>query len=520
MNNNKHQHTKNMNTGNSKNVFIIVLVAILSSVVTLLGYNVINRNNGSSSLSDLPGNRISEEVRAYADSFEQDKNVVLTNLTTSDGYPDFTEAAAKSVDGVVHVKTTTISQQQYINPFDFFFGFGDRMPSQPREQVGFGSGVIISKDGYIITNNHVVENANEVSVTLNDNREFNAKVVGTDRMSDIALLKIDGDDFPYLTFGNSDALRVGEWVLAVGNPFNLTSTVTAGIVSAKNRGNVMGGGLGIQSFIQIDAAVNPGNSGGALVNTRGELVGINTAIYSQTGNFAGYAFAVPISIAGKIAADLKEYGTVQRALLGISAPNIENIRRQDPNKARELSQIRGVLVEDFSDRSAAKAAGIQKGDVITAINNVPIRSFAELQSQLNRYRPGDKVSVTVDRNGNSRSFNVELTNDEGSTEITRGTNALSTLGATFKQIPDERKRALGISSGIEVESVESNGLFRKEGINKGFIIMRINNTPVNSESDINNIVAATSNRQDKVLLVAGFYPNGRTQYIAIDLTNR
>ncbi len=508
-----------MNTGNSKNVFIIVLVAILSSVVTLLGYNVINRNNGSSSFSDLPGSRISEEVRAYADSFEQDKNVVLTNLTTSDGYPDFTEAAAKSVDGVVHVKTTTISQQQYINPFDFFFGFGDRMPSQPREQVGYGSGVIISKDGYIITNNHVVDKANEVSVTLNDNREFKAKVVGTDRMSDIALLKIDGDDFPYLTFGNSDALKVGEWVLAVGNPFNLTSTVTAGIVSAKNRGNVMGGGLGIQSFIQIDAAVNPGNSGGALVNTRGELVGINTAIYSQTGNFAGYAFAVPISIAGKIAADLKEYGTVQRALLGIQAPNIEIIGRQDPQKARELSQIKGVLVEDFSDRSAAKAAGIQKGDVINAINNVPIRNFAELQSQLNRYRPGDKISVTVDRNGNSHSFNVELTNDEGSTEITRGTNTLSTLGATFKQIPDERKRALGISSGIEVESVKSNGLFRKEGINKGFIIMRINNTPVNSESDVANIVSAANNSQDKVLLIAGFYPNGRTQYIAIDLTS-
>ena len=508
-----------MNTGSSKNVFIIVLVAIVSSVVTLLGYNVISKSNGNNRFSGLSGERISEEVKAYANSFEQDKNVVLTNITTSDGYPDFTEAAAKSVDGVVHVKTTTISQQQYINPFDFFFGFGDRMPSQPREQVGFGSGVIISKDGYIITNNHVVDKANEVSVTLNDNREFKAKVVGTDRMSDVALLKIEGEDFPYLTFGNSDALRVGEWVLAVGNPFNLTSTVTAGIVSAKNRGNVMGGGLGIQSFIQIDAAVNPGNSGGALVNTRGELVGINTAIYSQTGNFAGYAFAVPISIAGKIAADLKEYGTVQRALLGIQAPNIENIRRQDPEKARELSQIKGVLVEDFSDRSAAKAAGIQKGDVITAINDVTIHNFAELQSQLNRYRPGDKISVKVDRGGNSRSFNVELTNDEGNTEITKASSAVSSLGAKFKEIPDERKKSLGISGGIEVESVESSGLFRKEGINKGFIIMRINNTPVNSESDIANIVAVTNNSQDKVLLVAGFYPNGRTQYIAIDLTN-
>ncbi|MDD2247649.1 MAG: trypsin-like peptidase domain-containing protein, partial [Proteiniphilum sp.] len=221
-----------MNTSNTKNVIAIVLVAILSSVVTLLGYNIIGKNN--SSRADASGNVTSKEIGTYSNSFNQDKNVVLTNLTTSEGYPDFTEAASKSVNGVVHVKTTTISQQQYINPFDYFFGFGDRIPQQ-REQVGFGSGVIISKDGYIITNNHVVENATEVSVSLNDNREFTAKVIGTDPQSDIALLKIEGEDFPYLTFGNSDALEVGEWVLAVGNPFNLTSTVTAGIVSAKNR---------------------------------------------------------------------------------------------------------------------------------------------------------------------------------------------------------------------------------------------------------------------------------------------
>lgn len=504
-----------MNTSKIKNILFIVLIAVLSSVVTMLGYDVISKKGKTISGTTSPA--VSEEMGAYANSFNQDKNLVLTNLTTSEGYPDFTEAAAKSVDGVVHVKTKTISQQQYINPFDFFFGFGDRTP-QPREQVGFGSGVIISKDGYIITNNHVVENATEVSVSLNDNREFTAKVVGTDKMSDIALLKIEGDDFPYLTFGNSDALQVGEWVLAVGNPFNLTSTVTAGIVSAKNRGNVMGGGLGIQSFIQIDAAVNPGNSGGALVNTRGELVGINTAIYSQTGNFAGYAFAVPISIAGKIAADLKEFGAVQRAVLGIHVPNIENIRRNNPDRARELSQIKGVLVEEFAERSAAKAAGVQKGDVLTAINNVPIRNFAELQSQLNRYRPGDKISVTVDRNGSSKTFNVELKNDEGNTEITRSVDAMGKLGATFRPLNDSTKNKLGISSGIEVMSVENNGLFKKNNINKGFIIMRINNTPVNSEDDIAKIVSATNSRQDKVLLIAGFYPNGRTQYIAIDLT--
>lgn len=509
-----------MNTGNAKNVIVIALVAIISSIVTLLGYNAINAGDTKKGTANVSPETTTKEIGEYANSFSQEKenNVVLTNLTTAEGYPDFTEAASKSVDGVVHVKTKTITQQQYINPFEFFFGFGDRIPSQPREQVGFGSGVIISKDGYIITNNHVVENATEVSVTLNDNREFVAKVIGTDPQSDIALIKIDGDNFPYLTFGNSDALQVGEWVLAVGNPFNLTSTVTAGIVSAKNRGNVMGGSLGIQSFIQIDAAVNPGNSGGALVNTRGELVGINTAIYSRTGDFAGYAFAVPISIAGKVAADLKEYGTVQRAVLGIKVPNIENIRQQDPDKARELSQIKGVLIEEFVDRSAAKAAGMQKGDIITAINKVPIHNYAELQSQLNRYRPGDKISVTVKRNDAEKTFNVELKNDEGSTEITRSTDSIKALGATFKQITNERKRTLGISSGVEVESVNNNGLLKKEGINKGFIIMRINNTPVNSETDIANIIASTSNSQDKVLLIAGFYPNGRTQYIAIDLT--
>ena len=504
-----------MNTSKTKNVLFIVLIAVVSSIVTLLGYNVANRNN-IKFLNKTEASATSEEIGIYSNSFNQDKNVVLTNLMTSEGYPDFTDAADRSVDGVVHVKTKTLSRQQYINPFDYFFGFGDRSPSQPREQVGFGSGVIISKDGYIITNNHVVENANEVLVSLNDNREFTAKVVGNDPQSDLALLKIEGDDFPYLTFGNSDALKVGEWVLAVGNPFNLTSTVTAGIVSAKNRGNVMGGGL--QSFIQVDAAVNPGNSGGALVNTRGELVGINTAIYSQTGNFAGYAFAIPISIAGKIAADIKEYGTVQRAYLGIQVQNIEGVRREDPEKARELSQIKGVLVDDFSERSAAKAAGMAKGDIIIAINNAPINNFPELQVQLNKYRPGDKVNVTVDRKGKSQNFSIELKNDEGNTEISRVTNPLDKLGAKFAAISDERKTQLGISSGLEVESVVSDGLFRKEGINKGFIILRINNTPVNNEGDLNSIVASTQNRQDKVLLIAGFYPNGRTQYIAIDLT--
>lgn len=504
-----------MNTLSTKNVVAIIAIAVLSSFVTIFGYNYfVTKKSYSGATSSAV------EIKEYADSFNQSKNVRLANFTTSEGYPDFTEAAAKSVDGVVHVKVKSISQQQYTNPFDFFFGFGDRNP-RPREQIGFGSGVIISKDGYIITNNHVIEGATEVSVTLNNNKEYIAKVVGSDPQSDIGLLKIEGEDFHYLTFGNSDALKVGEWVLAVGNPFNLTSTVTAGIVSAKNRGNVIGGGdLGIQSFIQVDAAVNRGNSGGALVNTKGELVGINTAIFSQSGDFNGLAFAVPISIAGKIAADLKQYGAVQRAVLGIMVANIEMIRRQDPDKARELSQIVGVQIDDFADRSAAKAAGMQKGDIIKSINGVEIKTFAGLQDQLSRYRPGDNVKVGIERDGKSQTFNVELKNDAGNTEIRRGADYVDLLGADFGEISNDRKQRLGISSGVEVTSVKSNGLFRKEGINKGFIIMRVNNAPVNSKEDIAKIVSSvTTASQDKVILVAGFYPNGRTQYIAIDLSD-
>ncbi|MDR0332495.1 MAG: Do family serine endopeptidase [Dysgonamonadaceae bacterium] len=518
-----------MNTSNTKKGFTIVLVAILSSVITLLGYSVINKKSDSVfSENKTKRSAVTTDMRTYADTFNQSNdNVTLASVTAVGGYPDFTEAAEKSINGVVHIRTTTtVNQQRQMNPFDFFFGNpSQQQPQQPRVQQGAGSGVIISADGYIITNNHVIDRANEVTVTLNDSREFTAKVVGTDPSTDIALLKIEGENFPYLTFGNSDALRVGEWVLAVGNPFNLTSTVTAGIVSAKNRGDIMPGRDNIQAFIQVDAAVNRGNSGGALVNTRGELVGINTAIYSRTGEFAGLAFAVPISIAGKVASDLKEFGAVQRAVLGINVENIELVRRDNPERARELSQINGVVVSGFADRSTAKAAGIEEGDIIKSINGEAINNFPDLQRQLSRFRPGDRVVVAVERNGNMHRFNVELKNLEGTADVTRptdatpqATSAMQSLGATFQPIPAERRRQLGISSGVQVTNVSNQGLFRREGINNGFIIMRINNTPVNSESDIAQVVAeAANNTQDKVILIAGFYPNSRTQYIAIDL---
>ena len=506
---------------NFKQVLTIILVAILSATVALFGYDYMQKRNASSKQSN-------QAIREYSDNFSQEfnqNNVRLASMTTSEGYPDFTKAAEKTIHGVVHVKTTKAPskrRQQYIDPFEFFFGFGNREMGPPQPQVGFGSGVIISKDGYIITNNHVVAGASEVSVTLNDNKEYIATVIGADPETDIALIKIEGDDFKYVSFGSSDDLQVGEWVLAVGNPFNLTSTVTAGIVSAKNRANIVGDAKSLQSFIQVDAAVNPGNSGGALVNTRGELVGINTAIYSQTGNFAGYAFAIPISIAGKVASDLKEYGTVQRAVMGVLSPNIEYIKQNDPEKYKELQAIEGVLIDDFSERSPSKVAGIKEGDIIKSINNAPIKNFNELQTQIGRYRPGDRVKVVVDRDGKAMTFTVELQNAQGSTDIVKTVDGMDMLGATFADIDNAKKQKLGISSGVEVTAVESSGKFRKEGINKGFIILRINNIPVNTETDIAKIVqmTATSNSEDKVILIAGFYPNNKTQYIAIDLSGK
>ena len=507
---------------NFKQVLTIILVAILSATIALFGYDFMQKRNASSKQSK---GTVSEFSQNFSQEFDQD-NVRLANMTTSEGYPDFTIAAKKTTSGVVHVKTTKAPskrRQQYVDPFEFFFGFGNRDFDfgQPQPQVGFGSGVIISKDGYIITNNHVVAGASEVSVTLNDNREFTATVIGSDPGTDIALLKIESDkEFEYVSFGSSDDLQVGEWVLAVGNPFNLTSTVTAGIVSAKNRANIVGEGKSLQSFIQVDAAVNPGNSGGALVNTRGELVGINTAIYSQTGNFAGYAFAIPISIAGKVASDLKEFGTVQRAVMGILSPNVDYIKENDPERYKELNKIVGVQIEDFSDNSPSKAAGIKKGDIIKSINNAPIRNFNELQTQIGRYRPGDKIKVVIDRDGKEMDYTVELQNDQGSTELRKNVDGMGTLGATFGEISNERKEKLGISSGVEVTEVDKNGKFRKEGINKGFIILRIDNIPVNTEADIAKIaqMAVASKTQDKVILIAGFYPNSKTQYIAIDLS--
>lgn len=503
-----------------KNILSYAAVALISVGATFGTYSYLESRNSD--------NYNSADRYNYSNDFNQ-KNVHLASLT-SDGFPDFTKVAENSVHAVVHIKSTVKTQassrrqQRPIDPFEYFFGFGDRGGQQynPQPAVGFGSGVIISKDGYIITNNHVIDKATEIEVTMNDNSTYQARILGTDPSTDIALLKIEGKDFPYIPFGDSDQLKVGEWVLAVGNPFNLTSTVTAGIVSAKGRGNIGGGRNGqansIQSFIQTDAAINPGNSGGALVNTQGQLVGINTAIYSETGNFAGYGFAVPISMAGKIVADIKEYGAVQRAVLGVIIMDVANAKKEFPDKAKEIKVTEGVYVAEFADQSPAKQAGIEIDDVIVSINDVKVRSVGELQEQVSRFRPGDKVKVAIKRGNQDKTFNITLKNSEGSTSIVTKEDGLGMVGAAFRDLSADKLKEYGIRSGVEVAGVDKNGKFSKEGINKGFIIQKINSQRVNSVSEVEAAIQAIASSDDKGLFITGFYPiNGIIKHYAIDL---
>lgn len=460
----------------------------------------------------------SEQSENNGSSFKQPIHSVMYNGAAAEN-TDFTFAAEKTLHAVVHIKvTSTVQVGRYVDPLEFFFGFGDNRRPIERQQSGSGSGVIISSDGYIITNNHVVEKADSISVTLNDKRTYTGKVIGADPSTDIALIKIEADNLSPIVFGDSEKLKVGEWVLAVGNPFDLTSTVTAGIVSAKGR-SIMTGESDrdkIMSFIQTDAVINPGNSGGALVNTQGELIGINTAIYSQTGNFSGYSFAVPISIAGKVVNDLKKYGTVQRAMLGVSIGDPEFIKKEIDKKIQELE---GAYVSDFAMRSSAKEAGIEKGDVITAVNGQRVTSPNSLQEQIMKYQPGDKVNVTVDRYGTKKDFTIELRNAQGNTEVTKGGDSAKVLGAAFKPLSDKEKREIGISYGIAVSDI-GNGKIKECGIRKGFVIMLVNDQRIQTPEDLYQIVdnILKGGTDEKGLLIKGFYPSsGATRHYAIDL---
>lgn len=460
-------------------------------------------------------------------------------VTTINEPVDLTTAAEQTINGVVSIKgyatTRGYSRQsrepQYVDPFfEYFFGpgFGQRgqrqqtQPEEREQQLGLGSGVVLSSDGYIVTNNHVIDGADRLDVTLNDNRTFNATVIGTDPTTDLALIKIDATDLPVIKFGDSEGLKVGEWVLAVGNPFGFTSTVTAGIVSAKGRSissmtQTPGRQMGIESFIQTDAAVNPGNSGGALVNTRGELVGINTAIYSQTGNYAGHSFAIPTSIVAKVMSDLKQYGAVQRAVLGIETGELTSKLAE---KEGITAVTAGMYVGKVVDGGSAAEAGLRQGDVITGINGHPVHTFGELQEQLSKYSPGDKITVQYVRDNRAdNSVTVTLRNDQGNTRITKA-GSVSDLGAVFAAVPKDRKAQLNIRNGVEVKELTA-GKLRDAGVKEGYIILEINNSPVNSSSDIEQLYKAIMKAEgyNKVMFITGMYPTGRRFYCAVDLAD-
>ena len=420
--------------------------------------------------------------------------------------PDFRTAAEKSIHAVVHIRSKFIKKSSV---YDDFFGslkqFIDGNPFDRRRSffTAYGSGVIISNDGYIATNNHVVQDAEEIEVTLNDKRTYIAKIIGNDPSTDLALIKIEAEELPFLTYGNSDKVKVGEWVLAVGNPFNLTSTVTAGIVSAKARDiNILGSNSAIESFIQTDAVINRGNSGGALVNINGDLVGINAAIASQSGYYEGYSFAIPVNIVKKVMNDFVKYGEIQRAFVGVV------IREMDAQLAEEngIDKIKGVFVHSISQNSGAEKAGIIEGDVITEIERVEINSISQFLEVVTQYRPGDKVNIEVVRNGKNLHFNVVLRNENGETGVIK-TNSeffVSGLGANFEKITNDEKRYLKINNGLRVSKLKE-GLLKSGGVRKGFIITNINNTIINNKSDIDN---AINNSSNGVLNVEGVYPNG------------
>ncbi|PLX20134.1 MAG: deoxyribonuclease HsdR [Salinivirgaceae bacterium] len=487
--------------------FANLMAGIIGGVLVIIVYNsYVNKNQDGSQIDKVSYSNSTNPVRLV----DTNSNGIQAQPIGAMSYSGALEnemvvAAKKTVDAVVHVKTAYLQQYSYGNPFlDYFFGDGYHKRSQP--VMSSGSGVIISNDGYIITNNHVIERAEKIKVALNDKREFDAELVGTDPGTDIALLKIDEKDLPYLTPGNSDNVNIGEWVLAVGNPFNLTSTVTAGIVSAKARNiNLMRENYGIESFIQTDAAVNPGNSGGALVNRKGELIGINTAIASKTGTFTGYSFAVPVNIAMKVAEDLIEYGQVQRAVMGVIIHDLN----EDFARENEIETLNGVYIDQINEGGAADKAGIKSGDVVIRIGSVDINNVAQLQEQLSKFRPGDELKITVLRDNKEVEKEVVLQNRKGNTEILQSTDLLTDLGAKFEPVTDKEKKLLRISNGVKIAEI-SSGKLRNAGIHEGFIILAMNGMKIDDENDVRRVIE----QADGGIMVEGIYPNGMKAYYA------
>ncbi|WP_300257415.1 Do family serine endopeptidase [uncultured Alistipes sp.] len=478
-----------------------------------LGFAALAAATGGLTAWTVVGNRGTEV--AYVER-EVERTPALGNHFTSyqnEQYPDLTYAAENAVKAVVNIEAiqqVEMPRRGYDPFLEFFgipqdYGYGDGRP-QYREQRAGGSGVIISEDGYIVTNNHVVDGASKLKVKLNDGRTFDAKLIGTDSATDLALLKVEAKDLPTLPFGSSDALRLGEWVLAIGSPFDLQSTITAGIVSAKARQlGAIPNDFRIESFIQTDAAVNPGNSGGALVNTHGELVGINTLIKSQTGSYVGYSFAIPETIVRKVVVDLKEFGVVQRALLGIQFRVVDQDFLDAEGKDLGIKDLGGAYVASVVEGGAASEAGIRKGDVILAIDGVKITEPSTLQEQIARHRPNDTVKLSVKRDGEVKQFEVTLRNKAGKTELMtkEDVDVVEALGGKFADAGTKLCRELEIKGGVQVVGIKADGILARARVKQGFVITHINDRPVYSLSDMQRMT-------EKVRSIDGVYPNGRS----------
>lgn len=448
---------------------------------------------------------------------------------------DLTYAAEKALPSVVYIKSVinskirTVEVQSdpfedfFSDPFGGFFGRGQRGQGNTRKrqvqtpkQAAAGSGVIISSDGYIVTNNHVVDGADELTVSLSDNKEYSARIIGADKTTDLALIKIDGRNLPAISIANSDDVKVGEWVLAIGNPLGLNNTVTAGIISAKARTL---GANGVESFIQTDAAINQGNSGGALVNTNGQLVGINAMLYSQTGSNIGYGFAIPTAMMNKVVADLKQYGTVQRAMIGISGRDVKtqvDIEKEEGKEATDYGTMEGIYVAEVVESSAAAEAGIEKGDVITEVDGQKVTKFGDLSGIIAQKRPGDKVSITYLHNKNKHTKQVTLRNEQGNTQVVKNAD-LDVLGADFREISKQQKEQLEIQYGLEVIKV-NNGKMKDAGVPKGFIIRQVNDEPMKTVEDLQEAVKAASTSKEPVLIIKGVFPTGRRGYFVVQLS--
>ena len=500
---------------------LLAMMALLSSVITLAAYNLLGFNNRDVIFTESsPAQTVTGRLAA------------LTGTGPAAAPGDFSTAAEAVTPTVVHIRTTVtraVRQQQVPDIFREFFGdeLGQGQgQGRPRRQQGqaSGSGVIISKDGYIVTNNHVVQGADEVEVIMTDKRSFKAKVIGTDPLTDLAVIKVEANNLPSIVLGDSDALRLGEWVLAVGYPLDLESTVTAGIVSAKGRGigilqreNARQQQIDpkadtpIEAFIQTDAAINPGNSGGALVNLRGELVGINSAIASATGYYSGYGFAVPVSLVKKVSADLLKFGNVQRGYLGIIPIELNSTIA----KEKSVNVGRGIYIDSVVENGAAAAAGLKKGDVIVKMEGQPLDSDSQMREIIGRRRPGDAVTVTVNRDGTDRDVKVELRNRNGGreaikkTDVSAANTSLGTLGATFEELTAQDAKQLGVSGGVRVKKI-MDGKLAETDIEEGFIIVKANGKNVKTTKDLQAIMSAV--KEGEGLMLIGMYPNSSRMY--------